>query len=190
VTGTLTLAIALLVAATILATAAKRASVPYNVALVVAGLALALSGLLPRGVELAPEVVFLVCLPALLVEGGITADLGHIRENVVPIALLSTRDGLAVGGPAPPHTSRSSSPGRSRSCRRGPHPRLGLWPSGATWPLAGIMDELHRGPRSSRGALRVGRLPGEPPRARRGAPLARPRRQAARIGSFCACGHA
>lgn len=97
-TGTLTLAIALLVAATVLATAAKRAHVPYNVALVVGGLALALSGLLPRDVTLAPELVFLVCLPALLFEGGITANLGHIRENVVPIALLSTLGmALAVG---------------------------------------------------------------------------------------------
>jgi CPA1 family monovalent cation:H+ antiporter len=87
---TLPVVIALMVAATGFAIAAKRARIPYNVALVVGGMLLALSGLLPGVTPLLPEVVFLVCLPALLFEGGITADLGSIRSNVRPITLLST----------------------------------------------------------------------------------------------------
>lgn len=82
--------IGLLVAATALAITAKRARVPYNVALVVGGMLIAVSNLLPVVPRLDPEVVFLACLPALLFEGGITADLGNIRANAAPIVLLST----------------------------------------------------------------------------------------------------
>ncbi|MFO0604673.1 MAG: sodium:proton antiporter [Polyangiales bacterium] len=86
----LPVAIGLLVAATAVAITAKRAQVPYNVALVVGGMLIAVSGLLPAVPHLDPDVVFLVCLPALIFEGGITADLGNIRANASPIALLST----------------------------------------------------------------------------------------------------
>jgi CPA1 family monovalent cation:H+ antiporter len=82
--------VALLVAATALAITAKRANTPYNVVLVVGGLLISVSGVLPHVPPLDPAVVFHVCLPALLFEGGITADLAAIRENAAPIALLST----------------------------------------------------------------------------------------------------
>ncbi|MDC0712968.1 cation:proton antiporter [Stigmatella sp. ncwal1] len=82
--------IGLMVVAIIVAIAAKRASLPYNVALVVGGLLISVSGLLPGIPPLSAEVVFLVCLPALLFEGGITADLANVRANAVPIALLAT----------------------------------------------------------------------------------------------------
>jgi len=84
------LVIGLMVAAIVLAVAAKRARLPYNVALVVGGLVISIGHLLPGVPPLNPEVVFLVCLPALLFEGGITADLSGIRANAVPILLLST----------------------------------------------------------------------------------------------------
>ncbi len=94
----LPMVIGLLVAATTVAITAKRAQVPYNVALVVGGMLIAVSGLLPGLPNLDPEVVFLVCLPALLFEGGITADLGNIRANSTPIGLLSTLGmALAIG---------------------------------------------------------------------------------------------
>jgi monovalent cation:H+ antiporter, CPA1 family len=82
--------IGLMVAALVLAIGAKRAHVPYNVALVVGGLLITLSHVLPEAPHLEPEVVFLVCLPALLFEGGFTAHLDSIRANLVPIALLAT----------------------------------------------------------------------------------------------------
>ncbi|MBJ6763458.1 cation:proton antiporter [Myxococcaceae bacterium JPH2] len=84
------LLIGLMVAAIALAIAAKRVRVPYNVALVVGGLLISVGHLLPGVPPLNPEVVFLVCLPLLLFEGGITADLASIRANAAPISLLST----------------------------------------------------------------------------------------------------
>jgi CPA1 family monovalent cation:H+ antiporter len=84
------LVIGLMVAAIILAIAAKRARLPYNVALVVGGLLISMGHLLPGMPPLNPEVVFLVLLPLLLFEGGIMADLGGIRANAVPILVLST----------------------------------------------------------------------------------------------------
>ncbi len=82
--------IGLMVVAIVVAIAAKRARIPYNVALVVGGLLISVGNLLPGVPPLQPEVVFLVCLPALLFEGGITADLGNVRANAVPIATLAT----------------------------------------------------------------------------------------------------
>ena len=82
--------IGLMVAALVLAIAAKRIHLPYNVALVVGGMLITLSHLLPNAPHLTPEVVFLLCLPLLLFEGGITADLQSIRKNAIPIGLLAT----------------------------------------------------------------------------------------------------
>lgn len=91
--------IGLMVVAIVVAIAAKRARIPYNVALVVGGLLISVGNLLPGVPPLKPEVVFLVCLPALLFEGGITADLGSIRANSVPITTLATLGMvLAIGG--------------------------------------------------------------------------------------------
>ncbi|HTS81014.1 MAG TPA: sodium:proton antiporter [Myxococcaceae bacterium] len=91
----LPVAIGLMVAALLLAIGAKRAHLPYNVALVVGGLLITLSEALPETPHLEPEVVFLLCLPALLFEGGFTADLDSIRANLLPISLLATA-GLLV----------------------------------------------------------------------------------------------
>lgn len=93
--------IGLMVAAIALAIAAKRASVPYNVALVLGGLLISVAHLLPGVPPLNPQVVFLICLPLLLFEGGIMADLNGIRANAVPIGLLSTLGMvLAIGATA------------------------------------------------------------------------------------------
>lgn len=81
--------IGLLVSAVALAIAAKRVNVPYNVALVVGGMIIAVGGLLPTAPRLEPELVFAVCLPALLFEGGVSADLPGIRSNAVPIGTFA-----------------------------------------------------------------------------------------------------
>ncbi|QRK10003.1 cation:proton antiporter [Archangium violaceum] len=86
----MTLIIGLMVAASSLAIAAKRVRIPYNVALVVGGLILSVGGILPGVPPLNPEVVFLLCLPLLLFEGGITADVANVRANLLPIATLAT----------------------------------------------------------------------------------------------------
>ncbi len=91
--------IGLMVVAITVSIAAKRVRIPYNVALVVGGLIISVGNLLPGVPPLSPEVVFLVCLPALLFESGVTADVGSVRANAVPIALLSTLGmALAIGG--------------------------------------------------------------------------------------------
>lgn len=84
------LIIGLMVAASALAIASKRVRIPYNVALVVGGLLISVGGILPGVPPLNPEVVFLVCLPLLLFEGGITADVANVRANLLPIAMLAT----------------------------------------------------------------------------------------------------
>ncbi|MFE8602868.1 cation:proton antiporter [Archangium violaceum] len=84
------LIIGLMVAASSLAIAAKRVRIPYNVALVVGGLLLSVGGILKGVPPLNPEVVFLLCLPLLLFEGGITADVANVRANLLPIAMLAT----------------------------------------------------------------------------------------------------
>ncbi|WP_095991196.1 cation:proton antiporter [Cystobacter fuscus] len=84
------LLIGLMVAASTLAIAAKRVRIPYSVALVVGGLFISVAGLLPGIPPLNPEFVFLVCLPLLLFEGGITADVANVRANLVPIATLAS----------------------------------------------------------------------------------------------------
>jgi len=86
----MSLIIGLMVAASALAIAAKRVRIPYNVALVVGGLLISVVGLLPGAPPLNPEVVFFVCLPLLLFEGGITADVAGVRANLTPIATLAT----------------------------------------------------------------------------------------------------
>lgn len=89
--------IGLLVAAVAVAIAAKRARIPYNVALVVGGMLLALGNVFPQMPRLEPHFVFLICLPVLLFEGGITADFRSIKANLFPIVMLATVGmGLAV----------------------------------------------------------------------------------------------
>lgn len=86
----LRMVIGLLVAAVAVAIAAKRVRIPYNVALVVGGMLLAFGHVFPTVPHLEPEIVFLVCLPVLLFEGGIMADFRSIKANLFPIVLLAT----------------------------------------------------------------------------------------------------
>jgi monovalent cation:H+ antiporter, CPA1 family len=76
------------------AIAAKRIAVPYNVALVVVGLVIALVGVFPN-VELDPEVILVGVLPVLVFEGGLSANLDHMRESRAAILTLAV-PGVAV----------------------------------------------------------------------------------------------
>jgi len=66
----------------------KRFGVPYNVALVVAGLLASLLHLLPRS-PLAPELILLVFLPMLVFEAALASDLSTLRSAARPIAALA-----------------------------------------------------------------------------------------------------
>ena len=72
---------------------AKRAGIPYNVALVVGGLLMVLMDVLPR-TPLDPELVLVAFLPVLVFEGALSADLDGLRAASRPIL------GLALPGVA------------------------------------------------------------------------------------------
>jgi CPA1 family monovalent cation:H+ antiporter len=73
---------------------AKRVGIPYNVALVVVGLALVLLRVLPP-FALDPELVLVAMLPVLVFEGALFANLDHLREARDPILTLAI-PGVAV----------------------------------------------------------------------------------------------
>jgi CPA1 family monovalent cation:H+ antiporter len=70
------------------ASAAKRAGVPYNVALVLVGLLLVLTNVLPQTL-LDPSVVLLVVLPMLVFQGALSADDVTLRAAARPILVLA-----------------------------------------------------------------------------------------------------
>ncbi len=67
---------------------AKRAGIPYNVALVVMGLLLVLVDVLPSE-PMDPDVVLLVFLPMLVFEGALVADADSLRRAARPILALA-----------------------------------------------------------------------------------------------------
>jgi CPA1 family monovalent cation:H+ antiporter len=79
----------LLVAVMGVAILARRAKVPYTVGLVIVGLII---GTIPGHpiVELTPDLVMLVFLPALLFAGAWTYPVAELRRNWLPIALFAT----------------------------------------------------------------------------------------------------
>lgn len=70
------------------ASAAKRVSVPYNVALVVVGLLLVLANVLPQ-TPLDPAIVLLLFLPMLVFQGALSADDVTMRAAAKPILTLA-----------------------------------------------------------------------------------------------------
>jgi CPA1 family monovalent cation:H+ antiporter len=86
--GTLTAVLELLLIAAFVGILAKRLRVHYNIALVIAGVGLGASRLLPR-VGLDPAIVLQVFLPILLFEAAISTDLRRLRESLAPVAMLA-----------------------------------------------------------------------------------------------------
>jgi CPA1 family monovalent cation:H+ antiporter len=89
--------ILLLVAASVIAVAAKRLRIPYTVALVAGGLLLGLlrlpflSPLQPslRPNWLTPEVILILFLPALVFEGSVKLDRRDLLRDISPLLLLA-----------------------------------------------------------------------------------------------------
>src|SRR4051812_46307939 len=73
---------------------AKRISVPYNVALVVVGLLLVLTDVLPK-TPMEPDVILLAFLPVLVFEGALFADADSLRAASRPILALAV-PGVAI----------------------------------------------------------------------------------------------
>ena len=86
--GTLTVVLLLLLIAAAVGFLAKRLRIHYNVALVLAGVALGASQAVPK-VGLRPEIVLQVFLPILLFEATLATDLRRLRENLVPVTVLA-----------------------------------------------------------------------------------------------------
>jgi monovalent cation:H+ antiporter, CPA1 family len=86
--NTLTVVLLLLLIAAAVGFLAKHLRVHYNIALVLAGVALGATQAVPK-VGLRPEIVLQVFLPILLFEATLATDLRRLRENLVPVTVLA-----------------------------------------------------------------------------------------------------
>lgn len=73
---------------------AKRVFIPYNVALVIVGLLLVVTNVLPQS-PLDPEVVLVAFLPILIFEGALFADANALKDASRPILALAV-PGVAI----------------------------------------------------------------------------------------------
>jgi CPA1 family monovalent cation:H+ antiporter len=78
----------MLVAVAVVAVVTKRIRLPYTVALVVAGLIIAVVPGTPT-IELTPELIVAVFLPTLIFEAAYNLDFSHLRENLRAITILA-----------------------------------------------------------------------------------------------------
>jgi Na+:H+ antiporter len=92
--GALANTLELLLIAAVVGLIAKRIRVHYSIALVVAGVAVSALRMVPVA-QLDPEVVLQIFLPILLFEAAIATDAQRLRENLLPVVLLSVPGMLA-----------------------------------------------------------------------------------------------
>jgi monovalent cation:H+ antiporter, CPA1 family len=85
---TLTVVLEILLVAALVAIAAKRMRLHYNIALVMAGVAVGAAKIVPA-VGLDPQIVLQIFLPILLFEAAIATDVRRLRDNLAPVALLA-----------------------------------------------------------------------------------------------------
>ena len=89
VSTTLTTFISLLAFATVVGVFAKFVKVPYTIALVLAGLAVAILGAAPGGVVITQELILVLLLPPLLFQAGLHLDLDLLQKKAVPVVILA-----------------------------------------------------------------------------------------------------
>jgi monovalent cation:H+ antiporter, CPA1 family len=87
----------LLIAVAIVAAVVRFIRIPYTVALVLVGLALALFPDAPR-VALTPDIILTVFLPVLLFYGAYHLDIGDLRANLTPVVLLAVPGVVVTAG--------------------------------------------------------------------------------------------
>src|SRR5947208_3933098 len=78
----------LLVTVILVAVASKYIRIPYTIALTIAGLLIALSGI-KLEINLTPDLILFIFLPALLFESSYNLPFGEVRDNLRPIILLA-----------------------------------------------------------------------------------------------------
>ncbi|HJN71933.1 MAG TPA: sodium:proton antiporter [Phycisphaerales bacterium] len=89
VSTTLTTFISLLAFETVVGVFAKFVKVPYTIALVLAGLLVAILGAAPGGVVITQELIIVLLLPPLLFQAGLHLDLELLQKKAVPVAILA-----------------------------------------------------------------------------------------------------
>jgi CPA1 family monovalent cation:H+ antiporter len=89
VSTTLTTFISLLAFATVVGVFAKFVKVPYTIALVLAGLLVAILGAAPGGVVITQELIIVLLLPPLLFQAGLHLDLELLQKKAVPVVILA-----------------------------------------------------------------------------------------------------
>jgi len=67
----------------------KWIKLPYSIALVIVGMLIGIGNFLPK-LEMTPELILLVCLPALLFEASWNIDLSILKLSIVPISIFAT----------------------------------------------------------------------------------------------------
>jgi CPA1 family monovalent cation:H+ antiporter len=88
-TDTVHVTVGLLAVAVVIGVLTRFVRVPYTVALVLAGLAITVSGAAPAGVYITEELVLLLFLPPLLFQAGLHLDLDHLRRAWRPVFILA-----------------------------------------------------------------------------------------------------
>lgn len=83
------LAVLLLTIAAVVGVLAKLIKAPYTIALVVAGLALAMSGLAPHGAQMTQDLVLVLFLPPLLFQAGLHVRLELLRKVWAPVLFMA-----------------------------------------------------------------------------------------------------
>jgi len=82
-----TVIIELLLIVSLVAIIVRRLRIPYTVALVLAGLAIAAQR--PLNIKLTPELILAIFMPPLLFDAAFHLDLDELRHNLVPIVTLA-----------------------------------------------------------------------------------------------------
>ncbi|MDG2199800.1 MAG: sodium:proton antiporter [Phycisphaerales bacterium] len=88
-TGGVTLFTALMAVAVIVGVGTKIMKLPYTVALVLAGLFIAILQRAPVGAELHPNLVFYIILPPVLFRAGLLIDVKSLGRHWIPVFLMT-----------------------------------------------------------------------------------------------------
>jgi len=89
VSTTLTTFISLLAFATVVGVGAKFVKVPYTIALVLAGLVVAILGAAPGSAVITHELIIVLLLPPLLFQAGLHLDVDLLQKKAIPVAILA-----------------------------------------------------------------------------------------------------
>ncbi|MEQ8850804.1 MAG: sodium:proton antiporter [Phycisphaerales bacterium] len=88
-THTVEVTVAMLSVAVAIGVLTKFVRVPYTIALVLVGLAIALIDAAPAGAVMTHDLVLMVFLPPLLFQAGLHLDLAHLKRVATPVVIMA-----------------------------------------------------------------------------------------------------